>query len=255
MPIPAILASVAGAVVSGLVQKATESGGQTETASNVLGKDDFLRLYMAQLRNQDPLNPMSNTDLAAQMAQFSSLEQLQNANKLLEQMAAQSSGGGAASASALLGKTVTVNGSPLVLNGTQPGSLAYALPGAASSVAIRVIDATGKTVRTMIAGQQGQGVHQVAFDGLDDQGRRLPSGTYTYQVAAADAAGNAVPGVYTGSGQVTGISMDAGRLVLLLGNQRVPLTSVVSDILTGRGITGRACQKRLSPSTQGGNHG
>ena len=85
MPIPAILASVGGALVSGLIQGVTSSSTQPATASSTLGKDDFLRLLVAQLKNQDPLNPMDNSQFVAQTAQFSSLEQLQNMNATLAQ--------------------------------------------------------------------------------------------------------------------------------------------------------------------------
>ena len=180
MPIPAILATVGGAVVSGLLQGVTGSSTESATASSTLGKDEFLRLLVAQLKNQDPLNPMDNSQFVAQTAQFSSLEQFQNMNKTLDKLAAAQSGnGGAVGASALLGKTVTVNGSPLALDGTRSATLAYALPTAANSVAIRVFDASGTAVRTMVVGQQGGGTHQAAFDGLDDNGRRLSAGAYT----------------------------------------------------------------------------
>ena len=235
MPIPAILASVGGAMVSGLVQGAAGSSAPAQPASQALGKDDFLRLLVAQLQNQDPLNPMDNSQFVAQTAQFSSLEQMQNMNKTLERLAAQAGGGGTASASALLGKTVTVNGSSLTLDGSRPATLAYALPTGAAAVAVRVLDESGKAVRTLVVGQQGAGTHQMVLDGLDDGGQQLRAGTYSYQVVATDATGRAVPGVYTGGGKVTGINVEGNTLMLLLGNQRVPLTSVVS-VMAGTAV-------------------
>ena len=238
MAIPAILATVGGALVSGLISKAfgTPVSPSATTSSAVspqtLGKDDFLRLMVAQLQNQDPLNPLNNTEFVAQTAQFTSLEQLQNINATLANLASQSNNGGVASASALLGKTVTVNGSSLALDGTRPATLAYALPSAAAAVAVRVFDRSGNAVRTMVVGQQGAGTHQIVFDGLDDSGRRLNAGSYTYQIAAADAAGQSVPGVSTGAGQVTGINVEGNTLMLLVGAQRVPLTAVVG-VLSG----------------------
>ena len=227
MPIPAILATVAAGVVSTLAQKAFGSTSETSTTSSqTMGKDDFMKLMLAQLQNQDPMNPMDNTAFVAQTAQFSSLEQLQNINKSLQGLTSQAGNGGVASASALLGKTVTVNGSPLALDGSNPATMAYGLSGPASAVVVRVQDAAGNVVRTITAGQQGQGVHQVSFDGLADDGRKLPAGTYTYQVGAADSAGNLIA-VYTGAGAVTGVSMQGGTLMLQVGSQSVPLSSVV----------------------------
>jgi flagellar basal-body rod modification protein FlgD len=227
--IPAIVGTLVGGVASAILQKAFSGGGETAEAatSQSLGKEDFLRLLTTQLRNQDPLNPMENSEFVAQTAQFSSLEQLQNMNKSLERMMAQAGGATAASGAGLLGRTVTVNGSPLALEAGRPTSVGYALPSGASSVAIQVLDASGKAVRTMAVGQQGRGLHQVVFDGLDDEGRRLASGAYTYRVAAVDAGGRLLSGASTGMGRVSGFNVEQGELVLLVGDQRVPLSSVV----------------------------
>jgi flagellar basal-body rod modification protein FlgD len=67
----------------------------------------------------------------------------------------------------------------------------------------------------------------VTFDGLDDQGRQLPSGSYTYRILAMDGSGRVSPGTITEAGQVTGINVENGQLVLMLGEHRVPLTNVV----------------------------
>jgi flagellar basal-body rod modification protein FlgD len=238
MAIPAILATVGGALASGLLQRVlggnpastpTPADGATQT----LGKDDFLRLMLAQLRNQDPLNPMDNTQFVAQTAQFSSLEQLQSINATVAKLAARAGTGDVANASALLGKTVTVNGSALSLDGTRPVTIDYTLPKTAAAVAVRVFDPSGNAVRTILVGQQGGGPHRIAFDGLDDSGRRLPDGEYLYQVAAADATGAAIAGAYTGDGRVTGLNVEGNTLMLLLGARRVPLSAVVGVMGSG----------------------
>jgi len=232
MAVPAILMSVAGGLLSGLVQKVIGSSQQSKAASQTLGKEDFLKLLTTQLSNQDPLNPISNEAFIAQTAQFSSLEQLQNMNKTLEQLLAQSGGTGATSTAALLGRTVTVNGSPVTWDGLKAVPLAYRLPASASTVALQVRDASGTAVRTISLGPTGAGPHQAVFDGLDDQGRRLPAGAYTYQVVAMDKNGIAIPGATTGGGLVTGIGLDSGQVMLVVGSQQIPVSSVVG-IATG----------------------
>lgn len=236
MPIPAILATVAGSVIGGLVQKMfggdASSAPAPTPAPNTLGKDDFLRLLTTQLQNQDPMNPVSNTDFIAQTAQFTSLEELQNIQKSLNSFLSKVGGGGGgaggvAGAAPLLGRTVTVNGSSLTFDGAHPVGLGYQLPVAAPSVFVQITDGSGTVVRTMAMGQQGGGIHQIPFDGRNDAGQLLPPGQYSYRVGAADTKGNVVAGILTGGGQVTGISVENGQLVLLVGQDRVPLASVV----------------------------
>lgn len=228
MAVPAIVMSVVGGVLSGMIQKAIAGSGETSAqAEETLDKEDFLRLLTTQLRNQDPLNPLPNTEFVAQTAQFSSLEQLQNMNKTLERLAAQSGSSGPTAASALLGRVVTVNGSAVNLETGRLASMSYLLPASASSVYLQVQDASGNIVRTLSLGAQGGGQHQASFDGVDDAGRRLPAGTYTYRVAAMDRNASVLPGAVTGGGPVTGITVENGQIMLLIGTERVPLASVV----------------------------
>ncbi|HTX55334.1 MAG TPA: flagellar hook capping FlgD N-terminal domain-containing protein [Candidatus Baltobacteraceae bacterium] len=224
MAVP-IIASVAGGVASSLAQSVL--GSTTSSSSSVLGKDDFLRLLMTQLKNQDPMNPMQSTDFIAQTAQFTSLEQLTNMNQLLQQMATQSGATGAAGASSLIGKTVTVNGSPFQYDGLQQVPLTYSVPSGAATVSLQVLDASGKLVRTINLGPQTTGTYRVTFDGLGDDGGRLPAGSYQYQVATTSSTGTAVAGATTGGGKVSGVSVDGGILTLVIGTQHVPLTSLV----------------------------
>jgi flagellar basal-body rod modification protein FlgD len=229
MAIPAILMSVAGGILSGVIQNVLAPGSaSTAVPSQSLGKDDFLRLLTTQLQNQDPLSPMDNTAFVAQMAQFSSLEQLQNLNGSLEQLASQMAAAGPATAASLLGQVITANGTPLELQPGRATSLPYVLPQEATAVTLQIRDATGKSVRTLLLGPQAQGMQVVSFDGLDDRGQPLPSGPYTFSVQAVDATGRMIPGVYTAAGRVSGVSLENGQLVLQVGMQRIPLSAVVS---------------------------
>ena len=74
--------------------------------NNQLGKDDFLKLLITQLSNQDPTNPMENTEFIAQMAQFSSLEQMTNMNESFGRMASMINSSQAATT---IGKTVEID--------------------------------------------------------------------------------------------------------------------------------------------------
>jgi flagellar basal-body rod modification protein FlgD len=212
----------------------TPGNGPAATASPIdkgLGKDAFLKLLVAQLRNQDPLNPVQGTDFIAQTAQFSSLEQLQQINQSLAALTASSStkGGGsldAVLASSYIGKVVNANGTVIDQVGAGPVALRYQLPSAAASVQIQVRDLQGNPVRTLQLGAQPAGAQQRSFDGLGDDGRPLPPGRYVYSVAASDPTGNSLSGVMTASGKVTAVTFDGNQPFLSVTGSLVPLSAV-----------------------------
>lgn len=212
-------------------QSAAQAGAMTGSPIDKgLGKDAFFKLLIAQLRNQNPLNPVQGTDFIAQTAQFSALEQLQQINQSLTQLAASSADADRASldavlASGYLGRVVTANGTIFDQGGSGPVTLRYTLPSAAS-VQIQIRDLQGTLVRTLTLGAQPAGQNQVAFDGLGNDGRPLPPGRYVYSVAATDAAGGSVVGVSTAFGQVTGVSFEETPPMLIVDGSLIPLSAV-----------------------------
>lgn len=218
------------------VQSAAQAGGMTGSPiDRGLGKDAFLKLLIAQLRNQNPLNPVQGADFIAQTAQFSSLEQLQQINQSLAQLATSSAGTDRASldavlASGYIGKVVTANGT-IIDQGGSPVTLRYSLPSAAS-MQIQIRDLQGTLVRTITLGAQPAGRGELHFDGLGDDGRPLPPGRYLYKVAATDAAGGSVQGAGTAVGQVTSISFEGTEPLLMVNGSLIPL-SAVSQVSLG----------------------
>src|SRR5574337_779988 len=218
-----------GSAVS--AQSPQSAGAATGAALDKgLGKDAFMKLLVAQLRNQDPLNPLQGTDFIAQTAQFTSLEQLQQINQSLAKLTASSSGANNASMDAALaagyiGKVVTANGTAVDLGGGSPVTLSYSLPGAAS-VTIQVSDLQGNTVRTLQLGAQPAGQGAVTFDGLGDDGRLLPSGRYLYKVVATDTAGGSIAGASTASGLVTGLDFEGTQPFLVVNGSQIPLSAI-----------------------------
>lgn len=226
--------AIAGTETSGHVRNLASS--LTEKG---LGKDAFLKLLIAQLRNQNPLNPLQGTDFIAQTAQFSSLEQLQQINQSLAQLAASSADADRASldavlASGYIGRVVTANGTIFDQGESGAAALRYNLPSAAS-VQIQIRDLQGTLVRTLTLGPQPAGQGQLAFDGLGNDGRPLPPGRYVYNVAATDAAGGSVAGVSTASGQVTGVSFEETQPMLMVDGSLIPLSAISQVSLGSQG--------------------
>jgi flagellar basal-body rod modification protein FlgD len=184
--------------------------------TRTLGQDEFLKLLVAQLKNQDPLKPMENTAFVAELAQFSQLEQAAKQVTLLERSLAAQTANLPYALLALVGRQVTVSGGVVQADGG-PVPLTYALDRDAADVQITLMNMQNQLVRTLGGGPQGAGAQTVTWDGRDQSGRPLPPGVYRFAVTAIDRQGNPV-GVTTQSRlTVTGVRMDNGQPMLLIG--------------------------------------
>ena len=201
----------------------TSSASNTNTSSNSgtdeLGKDQFIKLFIAQIQYQDPLNPLDSAEFTAQLAQFSSVEQLYGMNSKLgnieETMTNQSE---QHDNLGYIGKTVKADDNTMrVDNGTvQSGS--YTLDGS-GYVTIDVYDSDGVIVRTFYKGWEDKGEHDVNWDGRDDSGAIAGGGSYTFEVTARDEDGFYVPSNTYISGEVTGITYQNGQPYLMIGDR------------------------------------
>ena len=156
----------------------TATGQQSESKGPVLGKEDFLTLLVAQLQNQDPLNPTDPTGFTAQLAQFSSPEQLNHINFSLEGMAG---GAGLMSSVGALGKEVVFEAESVEYAGS-PLDVGYRLSSGATGVTVTVRDAAGNVVRTLDGAELEEGSHFLTWDGKTESGADASQGTYSLSV-------------------------------------------------------------------------
>lgn len=198
-----------------------------QSAGALLDKDDFLRLLITQLRHQNPLNPLDQNQFLSQAAQFTSLEQLQNISKALEDLKAASAGASLTQAAALLGKTVVASGRDFQFDGVTPASLTFALDASAGQVSVDILDGSGNLLRRLEAGARDAGTHTVEWDGLDSAGRRVTSGAYFYRVSASAGAGGSVPVAAAAVGALTGLQTQGGRLLYRMGSALVRQEDIV----------------------------
>jgi flagellar basal-body rod modification protein FlgD len=209
----------------------TSSTTNDQTSSNSstdkLGMDQFLNLFIAQLKNQDPLNPMDSTEFTAQLAQYSSVEQLYGLNsKLTDIENTLSSQNQQSDNLGYIGKTVKADDNTMTVdNGTvQTGSYSLAASG---NVTIDVYDSQGQHVRTLYQGSEDKGEHAVNWDGRDDSGNMVADGTYTFEITAQDGIGLVVPSNTYISGVVTGITYKNGQPYLMIGNKLLDSSKVI----------------------------
>jgi len=213
------------AISSATTPTSADSAAST-TGSNTLGKDDFLKLLTAQLSNQDPLQPVDNQSFIAQLAQFSSVEQLQNVSSQLDTLLTAAASANQMSATSLVGKNVAFNADGVDVANGSASALRVNLPASATVTAV-VQDASGRTVRTLALGAHGAGTFDLAWDGRDASGAAVPAGHYTVTLSAKAADGTDVTAGESARGLATGVAFDGGAAVLLVGGAQVKLSDVV----------------------------
>lgn len=201
--------------------------GKAEKTAESMGKDDFLKLLVTQLKNQDPLQPMQSTEFAAQLAHFSSVEQLTNVNSKLETMLKYNESLTNAQAIGLIGKKVRASGNTVTLQEGAGAELHYTLSNDASDVVINIYDKDGKLVRSQALGGQQGGSQSYAWDGTDAAGNPSPPGNYRFEVKAKDGEGNDVGVTTLMEGAVTGITFKGGVVYLSVGETLIPIGDVV----------------------------
>lgn len=197
------------------------SGEKTSSSSSTeeLGMDQFLKLFIAQIQNQDPLSPLDSAEFTAQLAQFTSVEQLYGMNARLADIEEALNGQSEQRDDlGYIGKTVKADDNTMrVDNGTvQSGS--YTIDGK-GYVNIDVYDSQGLIVRTFSEGLEDKGEHDVNWDGRDGTGKLAGDGTYTFEISARDENGSYIPSNTYISGEVTGITYQNGQSHLMIGDK------------------------------------
>ena len=172
----------------------------------VMGKEDFLSLLVAQLQNQDPLNPDDPTEFTAQLAQFSSLEQLFTLNDSMENLVASNANSDRLSTLSTIGKEVAYNGKSFEFN-ENPVEIGYQLDGQASEVTLS-LQMDGATVTTLTGKELSPGNHFMTWDGLTKDGKKAPMGNYTIVTHAKATADESVGVVPLIKSEVTGVDLE-----------------------------------------------
>jgi flagellar basal-body rod modification protein FlgD len=191
------------------------TGKKQEKAKNTMTRDDYLNLLVTQLKYQDPSKPMDNQEMAAQMAQFNTVEQLVGVNKTLEKMNQQQIEAKQDKLAQYLGKHIEVQGNQLKMDGQRDLSVARInLSRDASTVNIEVKDAQLKVVRILNLGELKQGSHNVEWDGLNVKGEKCAPGNYTFHVNASSVEGVPVSVESSFLARVEGVSdiLKGGKL-------------------------------------------
>ncbi len=208
------------------IGNSTASGLTNSLGSDIVNREDFLTLLVAQLQHQDPLNPMENQEFVSELAVFSELEQSTNQTKLLEKMVENQSGDSTSQALSLIGKEAAVQ-SDLVYH--TPGNemqFVFEAPGA-GTYTVEAVTETGRVAFTDLVSVNSSGQHDYTFDGTNANGDQLAGGVYQVRIGAStdsDGATTALPSYLRG--EVEGVNFVNGAPVLMINGQPIEMSQV-----------------------------
>lgn len=203
------------------VQNSTTAGqaGQSQ-ASTDIGKLDFLKLLMTQMKFQDPLNPTDNEAFIQQLTSFANLEQLTNLGSKFDDLLTMTGASNAANAVSLLGNDVRVSGNEI--SGPE-ADVFYELPESASRVQVEVRTPTGEVVKVIDGLETSRGLHKVQIKDLDE-------GNYGVFVVASRSDGTEISSELSISERVEGVNFAGNIPMLLMESGREILASEVVEI-------------------------
>jgi len=202
------------------------SSSSSTTPTTSLGENDFLKLLTTELQNQDPTQPVDDTQFVAELAQFSSLEQLQNISTQMNTLITASSSSSEMAATALIGKQVSYDASGVDLVSGTPPSVQVQLASPATVTAV-VTNSSGTVVRALNLGYQAAGTFSLGWDGTDMSGKALPSGSYGLALTATASDGSSVTVQAQAQGTVQGVTSSNNTPEVVIGTQVVPLSNVI----------------------------
>ncbi|MBL1273515.1 MAG: flagellar basal-body rod modification protein FlgD [Marinobacter maritimus] len=160
------------------------------SADNELGKNEFMELMLAQLKNQNPLEPQDNGEFISQLAQFSSLEEMQSLSASVDDVVGQFRSTQALQASAMVGKTVLAPSEVGILGAEGEISGNIEVPASTGGVRLSIASASGELVRQIDLGSSSAGVKAFSWDGRDGNGNSLPPGPYRIVAEASYSEGS-----------------------------------------------------------------
>ena len=208
---------------SAYAQYAFPSTGKSK--NDGMGQADFLRLMTEQMKNQDPLNPLKGNEFLGQLAQFSTVQGIENMQQAMSAMASVMENDQSLRAASLVGRDALVEVDKVKLaEGVGANGEIVAIH--SGPVQLEVVGAGGQVVRRISVEAAGAGPVQFAWDGKDGDGNALPAGTYTFRASSGSGDSSEALGVRMAA-RIDSVSIEPTGLVLnLAGLGSMPLSSV-----------------------------
>jgi len=207
-------------LINNLNATQSSSANESTSSSSDIGKEEFLTMLVAQLQNQDPLDPMSNEDFAVNLAQFSQLEQLIDIKGQLEDLNTTSSTDTLSSMSSYLGQKVILNGNSTTVNGCNAGEISFNLSSDVESLTVSLLNSNGTEVASVDFEELEAGFQSINLGNVG-----LADGEYEIQINATTSTGVQLNPSGFSSGVVDGF-IPGDTPTLLVNGHEVTLDKV-----------------------------
>ena len=202
-----------------------------------LGKDDFLRIMLTQMKNQDPTSPFKAEQMATEIAQFTSVEQLQNMNQNLNKLSTQNKPIEQMMMTGMIGKTITVDKERFPHTEGENDSLSFYLPADAKKTDVVVYDDSGEEIYRKDMGSQKSGSVNFIWDGKKSNTLPAKSGTYSMKIEAIDEREQKIQVSSLVQSRVIGVSFEGQEPILLIGDahhqEKVTMRNIVKVQMDG----------------------
>jgi flagellar basal-body rod modification protein FlgD len=233
------------------IESALAAQAARRNPSDETGQTDFLQMLVAQLQNQDPLNPQDSADFAAQLAQFSTVEQLIGVREGVDALVARANldgngpaGGGArVDPAQLIGRDVVVFGSQIEVDAArEPITMPFRTTATATSLGVRIFDANGREVHAeslLASDAAGRPIPLSAGDhrfDFDPAAKGLPPGVYAIEFGGSGAGGESVSVLPMVTGRVSGAIL-VGEPSVRIGSRIFPVADVLEVRLPGEQVS------------------
>lgn len=225
------------------------------TGNNQLGKDAFMTLLLTQMKNQDPTNPLKSHEMAAQLAQFTSLEKLANIDTGIENLRKDARPDQNLQALSFIGKTVTTDNSKVShVEATDAHDIRFSLPQDSAHTSVLIKDSTGTVIRKLEFKNLKTGKNEINWNGKTDEGTTAAVGDYTAEFDAKASNGKKLFVESKVEGMITGVNFTAQGPLLMIGKQAVSMSEVktISDPSLKQPETPMNTGAALTPGPQGG---
>jgi flagellar basal-body rod modification protein FlgD len=214
------------ALGSNILNASASSAANASLSMSSLSADDFLKLLLVELKNQDPSKPMDSSAMLEQFSSLTQVQQTQQANNYLLSLLESTLALSNIQAVGYIGKKVSCSSNKISVQSGTAGTTRFTLAGDASKVLVSIYDAGGTAIKTGDLGSMPTGSYSFQWDGNNNSGTKVADGKYTISFSAKDSTGNNISVSTEGTANVAGVVFKNGIAYLVTDAGEIPLSSV-----------------------------